>query len=91
MDPPRSRRVTPNIQPFKSELRKGSKGKVYMSIAPSGHRNGPVRPDLSALTPQGHRLLTPARQAEINAILAEENKDDYKSMYPFCFAHSCLV
>jgi hypothetical protein len=80
MDSHRSRRITPNVQPFKSELRKWSKGKVYMSIAPSGRRDGRVRPDLSVLTPRGNRLLAPSRQAEIDGILAEESKGTYKSM-----------
>jgi hypothetical protein len=75
-----SRRTTPIVQPFKSELHKWSKGKVYMSITPSGRRNGRVRPDLSALTPRGNRLLTASRQAEIDGILAEESKGTYKSM-----------
>jgi hypothetical protein len=65
---------------FKSELGHGPKGKVYVSIAPIGRRDGRTRPGLSELLPQGRsRLLDQKGQMRLSAVLAERQKQAYES------------
>jgi hypothetical protein len=66
---------------FKSELSQGAKGKVYVSIAPVGRRDGRTRPGLSELLPQGRsRLLDEKSQMRLNTALASWRKQAYESM-----------
>ena len=79
---PRSsiRNATQPSQSFRSELRHGPKGKVYMSIAHSGRQNGCSRKGLRELLSEGqNRLLTPASQNKVNTVLAQRKKEAYES------------
>jgi hypothetical protein len=78
--PRSSVRSTQASQPFKSELRRGPKGTVYLSIAPTGRRNGRTRLGLNELVPEGRNyLLNLEGQKIVNAALDERKKKVYES------------
>jgi hypothetical protein len=78
--PPAPRTFTQDSLPIKSELRRATKGKVQICIAPIGRRHGRTRAGLSELIPHDQkRLLSRKDQSKINAALAERRQKTFES------------